>query len=230
MRFILDTTINNDELPFIEPAMQLIRPSSLAVYDMLSTRDISGHTALSFTGSFNSQGAVVDASTFINTNISEMDNITLIYCWNISVVGTNQLGFGNRTPASVPFSGISLSKQDTTTSLYVSTGLSSPASVTVGGNFLGGWTAQTITVSNSQAQRITRSGTVTQATITSRSKSTVPIYINGMPSSISSPVTTGGVGTVGFFCAYNEILSSTDAISYMGVIASIMAARGVTIP
>lgn len=30
MRIILDTIIDNDELPFIEPAMQLIRPSDVA--------------------------------------------------------------------------------------------------------------------------------------------------------------------------------------------------------
>ncbi|MGU3729692.1 hypothetical protein [Klebsiella michiganensis] len=229
MRIILDTIIDNDELPFIEPAMQLIRPSSLAVFDMQSLRDISGKSSLEFSGTFNSQGAAVDASTFLNTNVAEVDDMTLIYCWNLSVVGTNQLGLGNRTPASVPFSGISLSKQDTTTALYVSTGLSSPASVTVGGNFLGAWTVQAITVSASQAQRITKSGTVTQSAITSRAKSSIPLYINGIPAGISSPVSTGGIGTVGFFCAYNEILSATDAMNYMGIISSIMAARGVSV-
>ena len=80
MRVILNTYINNDELPFIEPAMQLIRPSSLAVYDMQSKADLTGNAVMDFSGSFNTQGAVLSSiNDSINTKINESDNMTLIF-------------------------------------------------------------------------------------------------------------------------------------------------------
>lgn len=233
MRVILNTYINNDELPFIEPAMQLIRPSSLAVYDMQSKADLTGNAVMDFSGSFNTQGAVLSSiNDSINTKINESDNMTLIFCWNLAErSGQRFSSLSNLTPSAAPYSGIRLATDTTGVTTWSSaTGLSSP-SVTMMYpiTILGSWTVQTLTVSNTQIRRITRRGSITQVAVSARAKSTYPIFLNAVPS-IPTGVTEGTTGTIGFFCAYNEILADADAISSMDTIASIMATRGVAVP
>ncbi|HCI5260236.1 TPA: hypothetical protein NPM97_004048 [Klebsiella pneumoniae] len=233
MRVILNTFIDNDELPFIEPAMQLIRPSSLAIYDMQSRQDFTGNAVMDFSGSFNAQGAVLaSVNDFINTKINESDEMTLIYCWNlVARAGQRFSSLSNITPSSAPYSGIRLATDTTgVTTWSAATGLASPSVTMMSNvNILGAWTVQTLTVSNTQIRRITHGGSVTQATISAREKSTYPIFLNAVPS-IPTGITEGTTGTIGFFCAYNAILADTDVISSMDIIASIMAARGVAVP
>ncbi|HBW7903943.1 TPA: hypothetical protein MFG25_002884 [Klebsiella pneumoniae] len=233
MRIMLDTVINNDELPFIEPAMQLIRPSSLAVYDMQSLEDLTGNAVMDFSGTFNSQGAVLSSVTdFINTKINEKDNMSLIFCWNLAArSGVSFTSISNLTPNAAPYSGCRLATDAAGASSWsAGTGLASPSVTTLGLNYVGAWTVQTLTISPTAIQRISHGGTLTSAALTSRSKSNYPLHLNAIPDNIPAYIKTGTTGTIGFFCAYEEILSAGDAVASMNIIASIMATRGVTVP
>ena len=231
MRVILNTYINNDELPFIEPAIQLIRPSSLAVYDM-QRADLTGNAVMDFSGSFNTQGAVLSSiNDSINTKINESDNMTLIFCWNPAERSGQRFSSIKLNAFSRSILGIRLATDTTGVTTWSSaTGLSSP-SVTMMYpiTILGSWTVQTLTVSNTQIRRITRGGSITQVAVSARAKSTYPIFLNAVPS-IPTGVTEKVLREQLDFLRYNEILADADAISSMDTIASIMATRGVAVP
>lgn len=234
MRFLLDTIIDNDELPFIEPAQQLVRPSSLAVYDMLSTRDLSGNTALGFTGSFNSQGAILDTiDTAVNTNVLEQDTMSILLCLNLDPrPGTAFAILSNMTPGTAPFKGIrQVRSADSSGNFAVSTGLAAPNQiVAINSNMVGAWTTRVLHVKNDEISAITRAGAVTSGAVTSREKSPLPLCLNALPSDVATPTKTGTTGTSGIFCAYNEYLSDSDSVELMNTVKSIMAGRGMTIP
>ncbi|SNR73862.1 hypothetical protein SAMN05192560_0787 [Methylobacillus rhizosphaerae] len=235
MRLILDTVINNSDLPLVDPAMQLVRPSALAVYDMLSNKDKSGNTTLGFSGTFSAEGAVLDTvDRVINTNVIEQDEISILICCNlVQRAGVAFSVVSNMTPATAPFLGFrNISTTSDSGTLAVATGLASPnQAVTITSQLIGAWTSRVLRIKNSEVSTITRSGTVTQAALTNRAKNVaVPIYVNALDASVAAGVKTGTTGTVGLFAAYSEYLSDSDAIGLMNISAQIMADRGVTLP
>jgi len=231
MRLTLDTVIDNPDLPLIEPALALVRPSTIEVFDMLSPSGITGALSLGYAGTFNSIGAVLEADKPLNTNVIERDDMTFIVCWNMErASGQAVNALGNLSPATAPFTGLRLGTgTNNAASFLVASGNTSPTNFGVTpATHTGAWTVQAYQASNSMVKRITHGGSETMTAVTSRVKSSSPIYLNGLP--FASPITAGTTGTIGMFCAYNEIIPTAECVDLMDKIASIMGSRGVAVP
>lgn len=235
MRLILNATIANSDLPLIDPLISLVTPEAIGVYGMLDNSDSSGVSGdMSFSGAFSDAGAVVtaDASGVITTPVKEQDEMTIIICWNLARVADQVcVALGNMTPAAAPFSGWRHYTGATGTGqTTMGTGNSSPATTSFSGGTVGAWTAQAFTISNSLMQKITHSGSVASATVSARSKSALPFYINGVPDSVAAPQKGGHNGTIGLVAFYNKAYSNSEIINLLDSAASIMSDRGIVVP
>ncbi|MCU5775139.1 hypothetical protein N5923_23225 [Erwiniaceae bacterium BAC15a-03b] len=213
--------------------MPLLRASTIEIFDMLSADGATGALSMDFAGTFGAQGAIATATTPLNTNIIEQDNMTLIFCWKIDrVTGTQHMGMGNLSPAAAPFTGFRLATAaNNTPTMIVASGVTSPSNYSLSSvGYSQAWTVQTIQISNTLIKRISHAGAEVSAAVTTRAKSTLPIYLNGLPDAFDASLKTGAPGTIGMFCAYSEILATADCVTLMDAIAAIMADRGVTVP
>lgn len=235
MRMILDATINNSNLPLIDPLISLVKPESLGVYGMLDLTDSSGVSGnLSYAGSFGASGALLtaDSAGVITTPVKEQDEMTIIVCWNMAqVANTVSVAIGNMTPEAAPFSGWRhYTAANGTGQTTMGTGASSPATTSFAGGTVGAWTVQAFTISNSLIQKITHSGAVTSAAVSARSKSALPFYINGVPDNVAAPQKGGNTGTIGLVAFYNKVFTTAEIVALLDSAAAIMADRGVIVP
>lgn len=235
MRIVLDTQFTNPDLPLVDPLFALITPELIAGYGMQSNKDFSGNGRdFTWGGSFSSAGAVLtnDANGIITTPVTEQDAMTIIFAWNIAPVsGQISHVIGNMTPAAAPFSGfrhyINASAVGNTSA---GTGLASPQTQSFSGGAHGAWTAQALTISPTKMQKVTHSGSVLSVNLTSRSKSPLPFYVNGVPADVAAPQRGGLTGTIGLLAFYKAEYSVDKIKSLLDGAASIMAERGVTVP
>ncbi|MGK0688991.1 hypothetical protein ACSFC0_27005 [Serratia marcescens] len=236
MRIIIDTVIDNDDLPVINPAAGLLSPTLLAGYKMLSNQDFSGNgNHFTWSGSFDGVGAVLasDASHIITTPVMERDNMTVIICQEIPSSSPPASILNNLNLSGNPYQGVRLTKSGaaglTNGQFDVAKNTNSITSVNVDIN--NGWMIKAYTWNNSNLRIIQHAGGYTDFALTSRTKGTSnPFRLNGIPSnigggSITSGAASGHLGTVLF---YNEYMDVSKAVVYMDIVSQIMAARGVT--
>jgi len=235
MRIILNTIINNPDLPVINPVASLISSSMIAGYSMTSNKDFSGKgNHFTWNGSFDSSGAVLanDANHVISLPFADTTNMTVIFCWNVAAAasGSNRWLYGNSKPGtsgSTIIDGVFHRATGSNVTMGIGTagGGSSLAAQSTGA-----WTMQAHRFSETTIERITRAGAVTQASVTGRVAGASPIYVNGQPSSVNANYSSGSAGNLGMMLFYNELTDNSTLATRMETISSIMSGRGVTIP
>lgn len=229
LNITLDISVDDPNIPVIDPIQALIRPSSLAIYDCQSSQDLSGrgnHMTLSAANVITATGiTLTNTNGFIATPMDEPDEFTIISCHNLSgdpttakqLVGNFAPNNGFRWQLSSQFGGLVVSTEVEPETLPFT--------------FYGAWTIQAVTVNATQMQRITHSGATTSAQLGgARKKSSNKIWINGADSSTNIFVKDGFNGTLGFMLVYDEVVPSNDIIKLMDVVTGIMADRGQPVP
>jgi hypothetical protein len=235
MRIIVDTVIDNDDLPLINPAAGLLSPTLIAGYKMLSNQDFSGNgNHFTWSGTFDTIGAVLanDINHIITTPVMEQDNMTVILCQNIPSSNPVTSILNNLNLSGTPYQGVRLSKSagagQMTGQFDISKNSAALTSVTTGID--NGWMIKAYTWNGSNLRIIQRAGGFTDAALTSRTKGTSnPFRLNGIPTNIGGGSITGGAvtGYLGTVLFYNEYMPVDKAVGYMDLVAQIMAPRGV---
>lgn len=237
MRIILDTEIDNDELPLIDQRIPLITDTLVAGYDMMSNRDFSGHgNHFSWNGTFDSNGAVLKNSpeSIIKTPVMEQDEFTVIFCCNIANDGIAKSFFNNFDTSTNMYTGTRLVALDNNSGqLNVASGIGSGSSLTaLGLTFTGAWTVRTLSWNSRLIRQITHGGSQNEMAMTNRGIGKKnPFFINGVPSNVSAgSIIAGASGYLGMILFYKEFIDATTAVQRMDTITDIMAKRGVTVP
>ncbi|MBK0003355.1 hypothetical protein [Erwinia sp. S38] len=235
MRIVLDATINNPDLPLINPSAALISDTMVAGYNMLSTKDFSGRgNDFSWNGTFDASGAVLlnDPDHVMTLPFADTPEMTVIFCWNLATAtaGGNRWLYGNGKPGSTAVSikdGIFHRATGATVSLGVG---ATDMGTTLVAQSTGAWTLQAHRYSSTLIERITRSGGITSQAVTARNAGTGPFYVNGQPSSLSPAYASGGAGTIGMMLFYNELTDDATLASRMATVWDIMTSRGISVP
>jgi len=236
VRIILNSKIDNSDLPQIDPLRTLVNDYSLGVYGMLSSADAAFNAgALTFAGEYNSEGAVLtqDSTSVITFPVAEVEEMTILVCWDLHTrTDMNQVALGNLSPSSAPYSGFRHVRYTTGVQYtQIATGATSPSLTLQSVGSFGAWTAQALQITNSVFRRITHAGDVTETALSARVMSDLGyFYANGSPDSLATPAGGGQEGTMGLVAFYNKIFTTDEVVSMLDSVAEVMAARGVTIP
>jgi len=236
VRIILNSKIDNPDLPQIDPLRALVNDYSLGLYGMLSSADSSFKSgALSFAGEYNEQGAVLtkDTSSVITFPVPETEEMTILVCWDLHLSSDmNQVALGNITPAAAPFSGFRHVSYTTGVQYsQIATGGTNPSLTLQTVGSFGAWTAQALQITPTTFRRITHSGGVNETALASRVISDLGyFYANGSPESLATPAGGGQEGTMGLVAFYNKAFTTEETVALLDSVAAVMAARGVVIP
>lgn len=235
MRIILDTIIDNPDLPLIDPAMALITDDTLAIYGMLDKNDASGRAGPLITNAlFDNSGVILtnDANGVIETPVFETDEMTIVYAWNLLPSTTQfSVALSNLNPASAPFGGLRVGTLTTGVGqMTVATGGTSPSTTVVGTTISPGWTRQAMVLTNSKLTKYFATSLGTDTTLTARAKNqSIPFYLNGMPESVSASSRGGFTGYMGMVAFYNKAYTQAQVQVLLDKMKLILNERGVSI-
>lgn len=237
MRIILDTVIDNDDLPLLNKYYPLMSDSLMAGYGMLNEKDFSGNgNHFSWNGSFGKQGANLlnDTDHIITTPVMEQNEMSMIICCNLT--GSNNDGslVNNFRAIGSAFQGSRLVKLSNSNSgqFNTATGLTSPNTNPIGFGISGAWTVRVFNWNNSLVQQLDHSGGSIKFDSTSRQKNiSYGYYVNGVPAGVNAGGIIAGIpGTLGFLAFYKEVMTPDMAKTRMDAVADIMLDRGVVVP
>ncbi|AEF45901.1 hypothetical protein SerAS12_2782 [Serratia sp. AS12] len=222
-------------LPKINPAAGLLSDTMMVGYKMLSNEDFSGNGHhFSYAGSFNEQGAVLanDVNHIITTPVFEENEMTLIICENIPMSNPVASIMSNLKIDASPWQGVRLTKSAGAGKMTGQFDIAKTGNALTSATLQidNGWMLKAYTWNGSNLRIIQRAGGFTDQALPSRVKGTVnPFRFNGIPANIGGGTITGGVvsGTLGPVVMYNEYMDVNKAVNYMGLIAQMMASRGV---
>lgn len=239
MRLILDTTINNPNLPLIDPVMGLINSNAIAVYGMQDKGDLTGRSGpLVTSAGFDSQGIVLDgtANTIIKTPVKQTDEMTVIYAWQLQRAASDaaSVPISNLTPGNSPYSGFRLITQANGGEfIQVGTGVTSPAVNQLQTPFSNGttWVAQAVSWNSARVDKyFPNSLNPLGAGWPVPPKNNGDIfYLNGIPAEVASPTKNGYTGKIGLVAFYNRKMTAEEISALLTTTLRVMADRGVVI-
>lgn len=239
MRLILDTTINNADLPLVDPVMGLINDNAIGIYGMLDKSDTTGKSGALITSAlFDSQGVVLDgtASSIIQTPVKQTDEMTIIYAWQLARPSADiaSVAVNNLSPGAQPYSGFRLTTQ-TTGNEYIQsgTGRSSPAVNQLQTTHTSGatWVAQAVAFDATRVDKYYpgSASVVGGAWQYPPVNAQNPFYLNGSPDSLATPTRGGYTGKMGLVAFYNKKLTADQIQALLSTVVQVMAGRGITI-
>lgn len=240
MRLVLDTTINNANLPLVDPVMGMINANALGIYGMLDKTDVTGRAGPLITNAtFDGQGVIVDntGNTIIQTPVKQTAEMTIIYAWQLQRPASDvaSVAINNLTPAAQPYSGFRLTTQ-TTGNEYIQTGtgIASPAvnQLQTTHTNVTTWVAQAVAWNSARVDKYfpNSSNVVGGAWQVAPVNAGNVFYLNGVPAAVPAPTKAGYNGKMGLVAFYDRKMTAEEIAPLLVQAVRVMADRGVTIP